>query len=85
MQWWLHWLSFFAARFVLDLFITIKIFCDLSQFPLGIEWPLALAAMLGQDILNVILGFDLYKTSVQKTCPKISSKRVALAMPIKVI
>lgn len=76
-EWVLHWLSFFTTRLLLHLLITIKVLLDASSFASGIEWPLALAGMLGQDILNVLLGCDLYKAFLRETHPKRKSKKVA--------
>lgn len=60
-EWSLNWLTFFTSRIAMHIFITIKLLLDVSKFPSGIEWPLAITGMIGLNILNAILGLDLFK------------------------
>ncbi|XP_074556411.1 uncharacterized protein LOC141812254 [Curcuma longa] len=60
-EWVLNWTTFFIARFGSHILITYKLVADAPKFRKGIELPLALFGMVGMNLLNVILGLDLYK------------------------
>ncbi|WOK94614.1 TLC domain-containing protein 2 [Canna indica] len=60
-EWVLNWITFFITRVGCHIFITYKLIVDASKFGRGIELPLALFGMAGMNVLNIILGFDLYK------------------------
>ncbi|MCO5589437.1 hypothetical protein L7F22_043404 [Adiantum nelumboides] len=68
--WGLHWMAFLTTRLLLHMIITIKIFWEASKSSLGIEWLLALSGMVGQDILNIMLGFDLYRAFLKDAYTK---------------
>lgn len=61
LEWTLNWLTFFTSRILMHILITCKLIVDASKFPSGIEWPLAMVGMVGLNVLNIILGLDLYK------------------------
>ncbi|XP_042492277.1 TLC domain-containing protein 1-like [Macadamia integrifolia] len=60
-EWALNWITFFLARLGSHILITIKLIKDASKFGKGVELPLALFGMVGMNLLNVILGLDLFK------------------------
>jgi hypothetical protein len=60
-EWTLNWLAFFTTRLVAHVLITIKLVLDFALFPRGVEWPFAMLGMLGLNVLNIILGFDLWR------------------------
>lgn len=59
-EWSLNWITFFTSRIGTHAYITYKLILDASKFPLGVEWPLAIAGMIGLNILNVNLGFEMF-------------------------
>lgn len=58
-EWSFNWITFFTSRIATHIFITCKLIFDVSKFPAGIEWPLAITGMIGLNVLNIILGLDL--------------------------
>lgn len=60
-EWGIHWFTFFIARLFVHWFITYKLIRDASKFPRGIELPLAFLGMVGMNVLNIFLGFDIFK------------------------
>ncbi|GAB4862081.1 hypothetical protein Ancab_037335 [Ancistrocladus abbreviatus] len=58
-EWVLNWFTFFIARLIPHLLITIKLIRDAKRFEAGLELPLALFGMLGMNLLNIGLGIDL--------------------------
>ncbi|MCO5572268.1 hypothetical protein L7F22_026021 [Adiantum nelumboides] len=65
-EWSFNWITFFTSRIAMHVFITFKLVNDVSKFPSGIEWPVALAGMAGLNTLNLILGADLYKAFMKE-------------------
>ncbi|GMH17166.1 hypothetical protein Nepgr_019007 [Nepenthes gracilis] len=59
-EWILSWISFFFARIIPHVLITIKLIRDASKFDKGVEHPLALFGMFGMNLLNIGLGIDLF-------------------------
>jgi hypothetical protein len=59
--WVLNWIAFFSTRLTVHIYITVKLLWDVSKFPRGFEWPMALSGMIGLNVLNVLLGQGLYK------------------------
>lgn len=59
-EWSFNWITFFTSRIATHVFITCKLIFDVSKFPAGIEWPLAITGMIGLNVLNIILGLDLF-------------------------
>ncbi|KAL1557069.1 alanine--tRNA ligase [Salvia divinorum] len=59
-EWVFNWLTFVFARCVSHIFITVKLVIDASKFDKGVELPLALSGMAGMNLLNVLLGIDLF-------------------------
>lgn len=59
-EWVLNWLAFIFARFISHILITVKLIGDASKFKNGVELPLALAGMVGMNLLNIFLGIDLF-------------------------
>lgn len=60
-EWTLNWVAFFTSRAGAHALITYKLITDAPKFVQGIQLPLALFGMLGMNILNLILGIDLFK------------------------
>ncbi|CAA7404494.1 unnamed protein product [Spirodela intermedia] len=60
-EWALNWVAFFSARFLCHLLITYKLIRDAPKFGKGIELPLALLGMAGMNVLNILLGLDLFR------------------------
>ncbi|PKI40837.1 hypothetical protein CRG98_038763 [Punica granatum] len=58
-EWVLNWVTFFLARLVAHILITVKLIKDASKFEKGVELPLALFGMAGMNMLNIGLGIDL--------------------------
>jgi len=61
LEWALNWTTFVSARVVCHILITYKLIADAHKFDKGIELPLALLGMAGMNLLNIFLGFDLFK------------------------
>ncbi|THU71133.1 hypothetical protein C4D60_Mb08t32320 [Musa balbisiana] len=59
-EWVLNWTTFFVTRLGCHVLITYKLISDAPKFGRGIELPLALFGMAGMNLLNIILGRDLY-------------------------
>ncbi|URE26777.1 TLC [Musa troglodytarum] len=59
-EWVLNWTTFFVTRLGCHILITYKLISDAPKFGRGIELPLALFGMAGMNLLNIILGRDLY-------------------------
>ena len=51
----------------MHIFVTLKLVLDITKFPSGVEWPLAISGMMGLNILNVILGIDLSKAFLKES------------------
>lgn len=60
-EWVLNWTTFFVTRLGCHVLITYKLISDAPKFGRGIELPLALFGMAGMNLLNIILGRDLYR------------------------
>ncbi|KAL8512544.1 hypothetical protein ACS0TY_018868 [Phlomoides rotata] len=60
-EWVLNWLTFVFARSISHILITVKLVRDASKFEKGVELPLALFGMAGMNLLNILLGIDLFK------------------------
>ncbi|KVH98727.1 TLC domain-containing protein 2 [Cynara cardunculus var. scolymus] len=60
-EWFLNMVTFFLARLLSHLLITIKLVKDAAKFEKGVELPLALLGMAGMNLLNVFLGVDILK------------------------
>lgn len=61
LEWVLHWTAFVTARVICHILITYKLITDSQKFRKGIELPLALLGMAGMNVLNIVLGLDLFK------------------------
>ncbi|CAK8567355.1 unnamed protein product [Lathyrus sativus] len=61
LEWFLNWTTFFVARCVSHILITVKLIKDAHKFEKGVELPLALFGMAGMNFLNIGLGIDLFK------------------------
>ncbi|RDY10662.1 TLC domain-containing protein 2, partial [Mucuna pruriens] len=61
LEWFLNWVTFFVARSAPHILITAKLIRDAHKFGKGVELPLALFGMAGMNLLNIGLGFDLFK------------------------
>ncbi|RWW41677.1 hypothetical protein BHE74_00052826 [Ensete ventricosum] len=61
LEWVLNWTTFFVARLGCHILITYKLISDAPKFGRGIELSLALFGMAGMNLLNIILGRDLYR------------------------
>ncbi|CAO2182207.1 unnamed protein product [Urochloa humidicola] len=61
LEWVLNWTTFVTARVICHILITYKLITDAHKFGKGIELPLALLGMAGMNLLNIFLGFDLFK------------------------
>lgn len=59
-EWVLNWVTFVFARSVSHVLITVKLIKDAPKFGKGVELPLALFGMAGMNLLNIILGVDLF-------------------------
>ncbi|CAL9131125.1 unnamed protein product [Musa textilis] len=59
-EWVLNWTTFFVTRLGCHILITYRLISDAPKFGRGIELPLALFGMAGMNLLNIILGRDLY-------------------------
>lgn len=59
-EWVFNWLTFVFARCVSHILITVKLVIDAPKFDKGVELPLALSGMAGMNLLNVLLGIDLF-------------------------
>lgn len=59
-EWVFNWWAFVFARCVSHILITVKLIIDASKFDKGVELPLALSGMAGMNLLNVLLGIDLF-------------------------
>ncbi|XWS15133.1 hypothetical protein CRYUN_Cryun35bG0068000 [Craigia yunnanensis] len=59
-EWILNWIMFVFARLLSHVLITVKLIKDASKFEKGVEWPLAMFAMAGMNLLNAFLGIDLF-------------------------
>lgn len=60
-EWALNWVTFFTARLGCHILITYKLIVDAPKFRKGVELPLALFGMAGMNLLNVLLGLDLFR------------------------
>ncbi|XP_078434800.1 TRAM, LAG1 and CLN8 (TLC) lipid-sensing domain containing protein [Wolffia australiana] len=60
-EWVLNWAAFFSSRLLCHILITYKLIKDAPKFGKGIELPLALLGMTGMNILNILLGLDLFR------------------------
>ena len=65
--WAFNWFTFFTSRMAMHIFVTLKLVLDITKFPSGVEWPLAISGMMGLNILNVILGIDLSKAFLKES------------------
>ncbi|XP_047327071.1 TLC domain-containing protein 2 [Impatiens glandulifera] len=65
-EWVLNWFTFIFARLVPHVLITMKLVKDASEFEKGVELPLALFGMAGMNLLNVLLGLDLFKAFLRE-------------------
>lgn len=61
LEWLLNWFTFFVARTLSHILITVKLIKDAQKFGKGVELPLALFGMAGMNLLNIGLGLDLCK------------------------
>lgn len=65
-EWVLNWFTFMFARLMPHILITTKLVKDASKFEKGVELPLALFGMAGMNLLNIILGLDLFKAFLRE-------------------
>lgn len=60
-EWCANWTTFVLARFTSHILITVKLLKDSSKFNKGVEFPLALFGMAVMNLLNIVLGIDLFE------------------------
>ncbi|KAM7253261.1 hypothetical protein ACFE04_025879 [Oxalis oulophora] len=72
-EWVLNWVTFFTARIIPHILITVKLIKDAPKFGKGMELPLALFGMAGMNMLNIGLGIDLLNAFKRERNPRRST------------
>uniref|UniRef100_A0A7N0TPT1 TLC domain-containing protein n=1 Tax=Kalanchoe fedtschenkoi TaxID=63787 RepID=A0A7N0TPT1_KALFE len=67
LEWVFNWATFVFARSMPHILITIKLIQDAPKFRKGVELPLALFGMTGMNLLNFLLGIDLFSAFKKET------------------
>lgn len=66
-NWVLIWVTFFGSRVMSHALIPFRFFFDMKNFPLGVEFPMALFGILGFNFLNIELFRDLLRAQRKET------------------
>ncbi|MCO5579523.1 hypothetical protein L7F22_033378 [Adiantum nelumboides] len=70
-EWGVHWASYMTTRVPLHLMLSIKLALNYSSVFAIMDWPMVqslafVAGILGMNIWNVSLGFDLHKAFLRE-------------------